>query len=731
VYSVLVSPQVAEQSRGTFIISGSRVFEYTSDSISTQLRSFSIEAQDCIKSLPCLIMQEGRGDEKAYVAQIIGIEPGSDIKVNIAALPGDPAILNDDLWKMRGDLDLAQFEFNRNHWAIKDRDLFKALAAYGRSFDASVVSRFAFKPLPAPPRSALLGARDAIGIWGHTEIDDFLLEAGIDALVAGRDLGSRKDRANAILKFALANPSAVTAENSLFSAFMLKRAKPAVDNLQSPSASNTNRVMEHSAPQDERSSPNRSPNRVFVVHGQNQAVRDSVVSFLSNVGLQGIVLHEQPNMGRHLLTKFIDEAELVTFAIVLMTDDDVGGRKDGKLSPRARQNVILELGYFLSHLGQPRVCALITPGLETPSDFDGIVYIRMDASGQWKTELSRELKAANMPVKEADAQFEQPHLPVDTFDLIEKVVAFIDRGRGGNVHIRAVLNDWPTLKAYKLPQPPWTGFRFIPRPTGDPEEDQEILVAHGYSPPKKFSPSRNETVALFCGGSLDYSELGYYPIKYQTKLALIDAGVSHTTLSAGCVMVGPGGNVVFLHNRSKNIKEVHEAHGQFHTFCGSMRSRSDRNYEMDSSLRYTCNRETLEESGVVPILGNGLIAVVEWQQRMHDAVGERLHTGIDVVYLGAQTIESQMKDLKTLELAKKMPDSDRWEGFVVPRSLNRNEILHELTINYEKWFAPGVAHILLWLAVGAPGANPEFRRNANAIFSDVVDHFRQKMPASE
>ena len=83
-----------------------------------------------------------------------------------------------------------------------------------------------------------------------------------------------------------------------------------------------------------------------------------------------------------------------------MTDDDVGSIKDGTLAPRARQNVILELGYFISHLGQPRVCALITPGLETPSDFDGIVYIHMDNGGCWKAELKRELRAAGMPLVE-------------------------------------------------------------------------------------------------------------------------------------------------------------------------------------------------------------------------------------------------------------------------------------------------------------------------------------------
>ena len=111
------------------------------------------------------------------------------------------------------------------------------------------------------------------------------------------------------------------------------------------------------------------------------------------------MLHEQPNMGRHLLTKFIDEAELVTFAIILMTADDVGGLAGSSDSRhRARQNVVLELGYFLAHLGLARVCALIAPNLETPSDFDGIAYISMSADGVWKTILLRELEAAEMPV---------------------------------------------------------------------------------------------------------------------------------------------------------------------------------------------------------------------------------------------------------------------------------------------------------------------------------------------
>lgn len=404
-YSLLVSHQVEERTEGTFEFSRKRFLEYTPDSIAAQLEPLSIEGIDCIKSWPCLLMQEGRGQEEAYVGQIIGVEDaGADLKVTVARLQRESPIQNDGLWRIRANLDIEQFEFNRNHWAIKDRDLLEILRTAGHSFDASVVARFENKPLPAPPRSDLINARKVIAEWSQTEIDDFLLEAGVSGLSAGRTLGSRRDRANAIVEFALEHPAATTAENSLFSNFIVRASSSPTKGAEAHDES-VGTFKEAAVPHPERAeqeSSSRSPNRVFVVHGQNDSARSAIVSFLSEVGLEGIVLHEQPSMGRHLLTKFIEEAELVTFAIVLMTDDDVGALKGSELAPRARarQNVILELGYFLAHLGQERVCALITPDLETPSDFDGIVYIRMDDDGRWQTELKRELRAAGMPLIE-------------------------------------------------------------------------------------------------------------------------------------------------------------------------------------------------------------------------------------------------------------------------------------------------------------------------------------------
>lgn len=398
-YSLIVSGQFEEWEGGAFRFDRSRFLEYTSYEIKEQLRPLSIEAIECLKSWPCVLIQEGRSEEIVRIGRITELSDlGRELQVTVNLCSSDTPILNDHLWRMREELDIEQFEFSRKHWAVKKQDIFSVFRAAALQFEVPSVEHFEELPLPAPTRSSLISARNVISEWSHTEIDDLLLEAGVEDLSAGRALGSRRDRANAIIQFTFDNPAALTADNSLLSAYLVRRASPGREVEEETPLAPTQDVAPAIQAIPRATSADRAPNRVFVVHGQNEAARTAVVSFLESLGLVGIVLHDQPNMGRHLLTKFIQEADLVTFAVVLMTDDDVGNVKGGNAAPRARQNVILELGYFLSHLGQARVCALITPGLETPSDFDGIVYIRMDDEDRWKQELKRELVAAKMPV---------------------------------------------------------------------------------------------------------------------------------------------------------------------------------------------------------------------------------------------------------------------------------------------------------------------------------------------
>lgn len=138
-------------------------------------------------------------------------------------------------------------------------------------------------------------------------------------------------------------------------------------------------------------------NEIFVVHGHDKAAMESVARFLERLELQAVVLHEKPNEGRTLIEKFEAHSE-VGFAVVLLTPDDVGGPVGGNSQSRARQNVILELGYFCGKLGRQRVCALKKGDVEVPSDFIGVVYETIDDAGAWKLKLARELKQAGYPI---------------------------------------------------------------------------------------------------------------------------------------------------------------------------------------------------------------------------------------------------------------------------------------------------------------------------------------------
>ena len=50
------------------------------------------------------------------------------------------------------------------------------------------------------------------------------------------------------------------------------------------------------------------------------------------------------------------------------------------------------MGYFYGLLGRNHVSVLLRPGVEKPSDIDGVVYIPYEDSGAWKDVLFRELE---------------------------------------------------------------------------------------------------------------------------------------------------------------------------------------------------------------------------------------------------------------------------------------------------------------------------------------------------
>lgn len=127
--------------------------------------------------------------------------------------------------------------------------------------------------------------------------------------------------------------------------------------------------------------PSPAPLRPFIVHGHDEATKLQVKDYLQNILRlpEPIILHEQPSLGRTIIEKFEDYAEGTELVFVILTPDDIvaGPNESDETKRRARQNVILELGFFLGVLGRRsgRVFLLYKGPVELPSDIAGVLYL--------------------------------------------------------------------------------------------------------------------------------------------------------------------------------------------------------------------------------------------------------------------------------------------------------------------------------------------------------------------
>lgn len=135
--------------------------------------------------------------------------------------------------------------------------------------------------------------------------------------------------------------------------------------------------------------------RIFIVHGHDGELKQSVARIIEKQGIEAIILSEQANKGRTIIEKFEDYSD-VGGAICLFTADDYGRAKADKTdNTRARQNVVLETGYFMGKLGRDHVVLLADKGIEMPSDLSGVVYTD---TMSWQFDLLKELNAMGYKV---------------------------------------------------------------------------------------------------------------------------------------------------------------------------------------------------------------------------------------------------------------------------------------------------------------------------------------------
>lgn len=295
---------------------------------------------------------------------------------------------------------------------------------------------------PSYSRQSIICAADMLKALGHTGFDRFLMEINLPDLNAGRGT-SLMARATSLASFAINNPTFLSPERRTIAYEIMLRAveiwrSGTTTNLigeeregfaaairregmaswlanGSEASINTGGDLSEddtadsstawpgsghasAASQTTGREQKDACKRVFLVHGHDKVAMESVARFLSEEGLTPIILHEQASGGRTVIEK-LEYYSDVQFAVVLMTPDDVGGEKEGDLNPRARQNVVAELFYFIGKLGRTKVCALKKGVIEIPSDIGGVVYVEMDEHGAWRSDLRRELADADIPVK--------------------------------------------------------------------------------------------------------------------------------------------------------------------------------------------------------------------------------------------------------------------------------------------------------------------------------------------
>jgi predicted nucleotide-binding protein len=171
-------------------------------------------------------------------------------------------------------------------------------------------------------------------------------------------------------------------------------------------------VASYAAPQVHQTSITSAPNltksnKVFVVHGRDEAAKANLEALLHEIGLEPVVLHRQADEGMTVIEKFEKHSD-VGYAFILLTPDEFAylaaesGKPDADRDKerRARPNVVFEWGYFVGKLGRSRVCCISTGNVDVPSDMNGLVTKRYQASiDEVAYGITKDLKAAGYNLK--------------------------------------------------------------------------------------------------------------------------------------------------------------------------------------------------------------------------------------------------------------------------------------------------------------------------------------------
>lgn len=146
-------------------------------------------------------------------------------------------------------------------------------------------------------------------------------------------------------------------------------------------------------------------NKIFVVHGHDIASRENLELILRRWSLTPIVIQDMSSSGKSIIESLEEHVKSCRVGIVLMTPDDYGYAKSDKdkedRKPRARQNVIFEMGMLIGWLGRKKVIIMKKGNLEKPSDIAGLIYLEYNSKPEEiKDKLRQQFAALDIQISQ-------------------------------------------------------------------------------------------------------------------------------------------------------------------------------------------------------------------------------------------------------------------------------------------------------------------------------------------
>ncbi len=253
----------------------------------------------------------------------------------------------------------------------------------------------------------------------------------------------------------------------------------------------------------------------------------------------------------------------------------------------------------------------------------------------------------------------------------------VEQACGGQVKIHAVLNDFPDVTrvgTYSFPS------------------DLALKYQDNVLENDRLYAGKNESIAEFVRWSVDDWSIDYQEYEYVQWKTLREAGRRPISVYTGAILVSPDTNSIYVHHRAKTVQTLPN---KFHSFAGAFRTERDR--EPDGTLRFACERELHEESGAQVVADKFYVAIVE-----------DLDIGwIDVMLHGGAVSPGG---------ATRIRGSSEGE----PVRMLLTDLESHLRAKRSEWVNNGVAHHLMWLKLGAPGAPPAFVAKADEIYERLI-----------